>query len=83
MTEKHLENGVVEYDFEKAIVRIHPGKRTEEERKAALVEAAKEFWKALQKVEASKGNTLIVDSNGQIVSIRKGLMPKPPHQSDS
>ena len=44
-----LENGVVEYHTDKAIVRIHPGKRTAEERKAVLENAAKDFYKAIQK----------------------------------
>ena len=60
-----------EYDFGNAIVRIHPGKRSEEERQVAWVESAKEFWKALQKAEAAKGKTLVVDSDGRIVSISK------------
>lgn len=38
-----------EYDTGAAIVRIHPGKRTAEERKAVLEEAAKQFVRALQK----------------------------------
>lgn len=38
-----------EYDTGKAIVRIHPGKRTAEERKAVLEDAAKQFVRALQK----------------------------------
>lgn len=49
MIVKELENGVMEYDTGKAIVRIHPGKRTEEERRAALEQAAKDFYKALKK----------------------------------
>ena len=44
-----LDNGVVEYHTDTAIVRIHPGKRTEDERKAVLENAAKEFYKAIQK----------------------------------
>lgn len=57
-----------EYDFGYAIVRIHPGKRSEEERKVALENAAKQFWKALQKAEAAKGKALHVGSDGSIVS---------------
>lgn len=60
-----------EYDYGCAIVRIHPGKRSKEERQAVLVEAAKEFWKSAQKAAAAKGQTLIVDSDGRIVSISK------------
>lgn len=60
-----------EYDLGYAIVRIHPGKRSEEERKAILIESAKEFWKALQKAEAAKGKTLVVGSDGCIVSVSK------------
>ncbi len=57
-----------EYDLGYAIVKIHPGKRSEEERKVALENAAKQFWKALQKAEAEKGKTLHVGSDGSIVS---------------
>ena len=49
MIVKELENGVMEYDTGTAIVRIHPGKRTEEERRAVLEQAAKDFFRALQK----------------------------------
>lgn len=34
---------------EKATVRIHPGKLSEEERKVVIINAAKEFYKAIQK----------------------------------
>ena len=40
-----------EYITEKAIVRIHPGKLTEEQRKAVLENAAKEFFRAIQKAQ--------------------------------
>lgn len=60
-----------EYDFGYAIVRIHPGKRSEEERQVAWVESAKDFWKALQKAEAAKGKMLTVDSDGRVVSVSK------------
>ena len=49
MIVNHLENGVTEYVTEKAIVRIHPGKLTAEERRAVLEDAAKQFVRALQK----------------------------------
>lgn len=42
---------VKEYRTEKAIVRIHPGKLTEEQRKAVLENAAKEFFRAIQKAQ--------------------------------
>lgn len=42
---KQLENGVVEYDLGTAIVRIHPGKLTEEERKKVITNAAERFYK--------------------------------------
>lgn len=61
----------VEYDFGYAIVRVQPGKRSEEERRKVLEDAAKDFWKALQKAEAAKGKTLTVDSDGRIVSVSK------------
>lgn len=60
-----------EYQSETAIVRIHPGKRSEEERRAILIESAKEFWRALQKAEAAKGKTLIVDDDGRICSVSR------------
>lgn len=60
-----------EYDFGYAIVRIQPGKRSEEERRKVLEDAAKDFWKALQKTEAAKGKTLCVDGDGRIVSVSK------------
>ena len=37
------------YQTEKAIVRIHPGKRTAEEQRKALEEAARQFYRAIQK----------------------------------
>lgn len=37
------------YESEKAIVRVHLGKRTAEERKTALEEAVKQFYKEIQK----------------------------------
>lgn len=46
---KDLGNGVVEYKTDKAIVRFHPGKLSEEERKVVIINAAKEFYKAIQK----------------------------------
>jgi hypothetical protein len=44
-----MEGAVLEYKTEKAIVRIHPGKLSEEERKVVMTNAAKEFYKAIQK----------------------------------
>lgn len=38
-----------EYKIGKATVRIHPGKLSEEERKVVIINAAKEFYKAIQK----------------------------------
>ena len=43
-----------EYKTEKAIVRIHPGKLTEEERKAVLEDAARNFLRAIQKANQNK-----------------------------
>lgn len=42
---KQLENGVIEYDLGYSIVRIHPGKLTEEERKKVIIDAAQRFYK--------------------------------------
>ena len=46
---------VVEYDNGKAIVRIHSGKLTEEERKKVLEDAAKQFFKAIEKAHCKDG----------------------------
>lgn len=43
-----------EFITEKAIVRIHPGKLTEEERKAVLENAARNFFRAIQKANQNK-----------------------------
>lgn len=43
-----------EYITEKAIVRIHPGKLTEEERRVNFENAAKEFFQAVQKAKRNK-----------------------------
>lgn len=40
---------VFTYQTERAIVRIHPGQRTEAERREALEKSVKEFYKAIQK----------------------------------
>ena len=48
-----MEGSVKEYISEKAIVRIHPGKLSEEERKAVIINAAKEFYAAIQKNKKS------------------------------
>ncbi len=39
------------YESEKAIVRVYAGKRTAEERKAAIEEAARRFYREIQKQE--------------------------------
>ena len=44
-----MEGAVKEYITEKGMVRFHPGKLSEEERKVVIVNAAKEFYKAIQK----------------------------------
>lgn len=43
-----------EFITEKAIVRIHPGKLTEEQRKAVLEDAARNFFRAIQKANQNK-----------------------------
>lgn len=43
-----MEGSVAEYITDKAIVRIHPGKLSEEERKVVLENAARKFYKAIQ-----------------------------------
>jgi len=54
MIVNHLENGVTEYVTEKAIVRIHPGKFTEEQRKVVLENAAKDFFRAVQRAQKNE-----------------------------
>jgi len=54
MIVNHLENGVTEYVTEKAIVRIHPGKLTDEERRAVLEDASRNFLRAIQKANQNK-----------------------------
>ena len=49
-----MEGTYTEYITEKASVRFHPGKLTEEERKVVIVNAAKEFYKAIQKQQNQK-----------------------------
>lgn len=49
--------GVFIYETEKALVRIHPGKRTEAEQRKALEESAKQFYKSIQKDLMKKGGT--------------------------
>lgn len=43
-----------EYITEKAIVRIHPGKLTEEQRKVVLENAAKDFFKTVQRAKQNE-----------------------------
>jgi len=50
-----------EYDTGKAIVRIHPGKLTAEERRAVLEDAAKQFIRSLQK--QGKEGVLVCSKN--------------------
>ena len=40
-----MEDGVAEYRFGNAIVRIHPGKLSKEERQAAIEEATRKYLK--------------------------------------
>lgn len=49
MIVNHLENGVTEYITETAIVRIHPGKISDEELRARMEEACINFYKAIRK----------------------------------
>ena len=44
-----MEGTCTEYITDKAIVRFHPGKLSEEERRVVIINAAKEFYKAIQK----------------------------------
>lgn len=54
MIVNHLENGVTEYKTDKAIVRIHPGKLSEAERKEVLEDATRHFLKRIQKAAKKK-----------------------------
>lgn len=54
MIVNRLENGVTEYITDKAIVRIHPGKLSEEERKAVLEKAAQRFYGAIEQSKKGK-----------------------------
>ena len=58
MIVNHLENGVTEYITEKAIVRIHPGKLSEEERKAVIEKAAQRFFRAIEESKMKKGKAV-------------------------
>ena len=44
------------YETEKAIVRIHPGKMTDEEFRATLEKAARKFYAEIRKSEKKKEN---------------------------
>ena len=50
----YTEDGVFVRETEKAIVRIHSGKLTEEQRKAVIINAAKDFYKAIQRANQQK-----------------------------
>ena len=56
MIVNHLPNGVTECISDKAIVRFHPGKLSEEERKAVIDEASKRFFKAV--LQSKKGKAV-------------------------
>lgn len=44
------------YETEKAIVRIHPGKMTDEEFRATIEQAARKFYADIRKSEKKKEN---------------------------
>lgn len=44
-----MEGAVFVYETDNAVVRIHPGKLTEEERKVVIENAARKFYQAIQK----------------------------------
>ena len=52
-----MEGTCTEYITEKAIVRIHPGKLSEEERRVVIINAAKDFYKAIQKQNQKSAQT--------------------------
>lgn len=47
-------SAVFTHNTESSLVRIHVGKQTKEVRKAVIENAAKEFYKHVQKAEALK-----------------------------
>lgn len=47
---------VFTFESEKAVVRIHPGKMTDEEFRATLEEAARKFYADIRKSETKKEN---------------------------
>jgi hypothetical protein len=49
-----MEGTAKEYITEKGIVRFHPGKLSEEERRVVIINAAKEFYAAIQKQQNQK-----------------------------
>lgn len=51
-----MDGSVTEYIIGKAIVRIHPGKLTEEERRVVLEDAAKKFYKTIQQQKTKSEN---------------------------
>ena len=55
------ESGIVVVNTPKAIVRIHPGKMTDEERRVVLEQAAIEFMQRIQK--AHQKNDKLAMSN--------------------
>ena len=63
--------GYTEYDFGTAVVRIHPGKRTEEQRKEALTYAAQKFYRNVHAMRSSNsgngggGNGITARFSGQ------------------
>lgn len=46
-----------EYDLGYAIVRIHDGKLSEEQRKEVLIDAATKFYRAIQKAQRDTSGT--------------------------
>ena len=49
-----MNEAVFEHRTEKAIVRIHPGKLTEDQRRAVLEDAGRTFFRAIQRVKQGK-----------------------------
>jgi hypothetical protein len=47
---------VFTYESEKAVVRIHPGKMTDEEFRATIEKAARKFYSDIKKTEHKKEN---------------------------
>lgn len=61
-----MADAYTEYVTEKAIVRIYPGKLTEEERKVVWENAARRFLQEVYKAKAAKAKQGKADASGGV-----------------